>query len=280
MKVFMPTSRKWHLGVPSACLPLLNTGPPPLSPWNQWASRTAGLKRLRRARILFTLYMTKPRFRESASGLMAESKLGPKSPPKASLSSPDISIIAQWRSVDWLIDWLSHWLSHWSKSNQRPGPLGCARSCQMHERIGASFHSPSKPLPSTSPVPGAASGADMDLETTVSILIELPIPRRKAEGSEVLESLHRGVRELVWWMEKDGGPFRILPGPFLPGQPLFQEYPNLSSPALWSGWQKVLYQLTFKCKNLTALHTSRGSWTRAFSIQMKEGSHGKRLANN
>lgn len=37
----------------------------------------------------------------------------------------------------------------------------------------------------------------MDLETTVCILIELPIPRRKAEGSEVLESLHRGVRELV-----------------------------------------------------------------------------------
>ena len=55
-------------------------------------------------------------------------------------------------------------------------------------------------------MPGTVSGADTNLETTVSILIELPTPLMEAEDSQytwgILESLHRGVRELVRWTEE------------------------------------------------------------------------------
>ena len=75
-------------------------------------------------------------------------------------------------------------------------------------------------------MPGTVSGADTNLETTVSILIELPTPLMEAEDSQytwgILESLHRGVRELVRWTEKKRVPFRIFPGPLLPRTPLFQ----------------------------------------------------------
>ena len=68
----------------------------------------------------------------------------------------------------------------------------------------------------------------------------------------------REVHELVQWMENDGGPPRILPCPHLPRPPVFYGS-TLTSPALSSGWQKVLSDLALASKDLTTLHTSQGS---------------------
>lgn len=163
-----------------------------------------------------------------------------------------MSIIVQWRSADWLTEMSVDW----------PGVLSNAQDYQTNGCVSTSFHSPSKPSPGINPVPRTVSGAWYGPGNHHLCTHWAPNLTREAEDCEytleIPERQHREVHELVRWMGNEGGPPRILPCPHLPRPPVFYNS-ILSSPALSSGWQKVLSDLALPSKYLITLHTSQGS---------------------